>query len=191
MFGVFCMGNEIGFLVDNLSGSSRRGRQAAAGALSKVALESPDALVSHIDAFVDALNRPESQTRWECLNVLTVLIAFDASSCAAAVPGAEAALFDEDSGLLRLAAMRFLCTLGSESKDMSVKVWPLIDEAIQCYHGDLEFPEMLNAVIHFSESEISLDVKSELASRMAFDAKNGKGALKRRAQQILDNTANN
>lgn len=183
------MANEIEFLVDNLSGSSRRGRQAAAGALARVAAETPADLLTYADSFIDALNRSEAQTRWECLNVLTHLVDIDPSCCEGAIPGAETALFDDDSGLLRLAAMRYLCAIGSVSEPLSEKVWPLIDEAIQCCHGNLEFLDMLNAVIHFSEGGISASVKASLADRMSFDAKNAKGALKRRAQQILDNTS--
>ena len=183
------MSNEIEFLVQNLSSSSRRSRQAAAGALAKVASESPSALSSYADDFVDALDYPEAQTRWEGLNVLTALIPVNLDSCIPAIQGAESALFDDDSGLLRLAAMRFLCAVGSTSPELSGRVWPLIDEAIQCCHGDMEFPEMLHAVTAFSEGSISDEVKAALHDRMAFDAKNGRGALQRRAQLILDNTS--
>ena len=67
--------------------------------------------------------------------------------------------------------MRFLCRLGSTTENRSQKVWPLIDEAIQCYHGDIEFQEMLVAVIAFSEGKLADEVAEELKSRMAFDAK--------------------
>jgi hypothetical protein len=83
--------------------------------------------------------------------------------------------------------MRFLCKLGSTTENRSDKAWPLIDEAIQCYHGDLEFQEMLVAVIGFSEGKLSQNVRGELAARMKFDADNGHGALKNRAQQIIEN----
>ncbi len=46
---------------------------------------------------------------------------------------------------------------------------------------------MLTAVIDFSAGKLAPSVKDELGARMAFDASNGKGALKRRAQQIVDN----
>ena len=35
--------------------------------------------------------------------------------------------------------------------------------------------------------KLAPSVKKELGARMAFDASNGKGPLKRRAQQIIDN----
>lgn len=182
-------GNERKFkqLVDALSGPSRRDRQNAAAALAFFAKDHPDLMVPHSAAAIDALNRPEAQTRWETLDILTTLVDRDSRACDKAVPGAETALFDEESGPVRLAAMRFLCKLGATTENRSERVWPLIDEAIQCYHGDLEFQDMLLAVIDFSAGKLAPSVKSELASLMAFDASNGKGALKRRAQQILDN----
>ena len=159
----------------------------SAAALSYVAKEQPDLLEEHIPAFVDALHRPEAQTRWECLDVLTIMVDSDARACEKALLGAEAALFDEESGPVRLSAMRFLCKFGSTTAARSEKVWPLVDEGIQCYHGDLEFSEMLTAINDFSMGKLSPNVKEQLAERMSFDATNGKGALKKRAQQIVDN----
>ena len=174
-------------LIEALSGSSRRERQNAAAALGIVSKTNPELLAAHIPAFVDALNRPEAQTRWECLDVLTACIDIESHLVDKAVLGAETALFDEDSGPVRLAAMRFLCKLASTTTLRSEKLWPLIDEAIQCYHGDLEFSNMLAAVTEFSLGKISPSVKEQLASRMKFDAENGKGGLKRKAQQIVAN----
>ena len=174
-------------LVELLSVGSRRERQGASSAISIVAKSNPKLLVPHIDQLIDALNRPEAQTRWECLEVLAVLVDHDARNCNKAIPEAETSLFDEDSGPVRLAAMRFLCKLGSTTAIRSEKVWPLIDEGIQCYHGDLEFNDMLIALVDFSAGKLSDEVKKSFADRMRFDATNGKGTLQRRAQQILDN----
>ena len=148
-------GNERKFkqLVGALSGPSRRERQNAAAALSFFAKDHPDLMIPFGAAVIDALNRPEAQTRWP----------------------------------VRLAAMRFLCKLGATTENRSERVWPLVDEAIQCYHGDLEFQDMLVSVIDFSAGKLAPSVKKELGARMAFDASNGKGPLKRRAQQIIDN----
>lgn len=176
-------------LVDNLSGASRRERQISASIIALVAKKDPAIVAEHSQAFVDALNRPEAQTRWECLDILSEIISVDSRSCDKAVAGAELALFDEDSGPVRLAAMRFLCTLASTTENRSEKLWPLIDEGIQCYHGDLEFQDMLVAVIAFSEGKLSSSVKEELAERMLFDAENAKGSLKRRAQTIVENVS--
>lgn len=181
--------NEAKFeeLTEALSGASRRARQNAAAALAIISKNHPDLLVPYGSALVDALNRPEAQTRWECLDALTMLVDHDSRTCDRALVGAEAALFDEESGPVRLAAMRFMCKLGVTTENRSEKVWPLIDEAIQCCHGDLEFQDMLIAIGDFSAGKLAPSVKKELAARMKFDAENGKGALKRRAQQIVSN----
>lgn len=176
-------------LVENLAGSSRRSRQQSASALALVVKQNPELMIEYMDAVVDSLNRPEAQTRWEALEILCTLISHDSRSCDKAISGAETALFDEDSGLVRLAAMRFICTLGATTENRSEKVWPLIDEAIQCYHGDLEFQDMLVVVGDFSAGKIAPSVKKSLIERMRFDAESGKGALKKRAQLIIDNAS--
>ena len=180
---------DVATIVTRLAEGARRERQVAAAALYQVAKEKPEMLVDHIDEIVDALNRPEAQTRWECLETLTILVDYDARTCGKAVPEAEAALFDEESGPVRLAAMRFLCKFGATTANRSEKVWPLIDEGIQCYHGDLEFNDMMTAVIDFSKGKLADEVKTSLADRMSFDAESAKGALQRRAQQVIDNLA--
>lgn len=174
-------------LVEALGDGSRRGRQQAARVIAGVAREDPELVVPHASALVDALERPEAQTRWECLDALVQIVPLDSRVCEKAVPGAEAALFDEDSGPLRLAAMRFLCALGATTEKRSEKVWSLIDEGIQCCHGDLEFQDMLLAVIDFSQGKLAPEVRVALADRMRFDASNGRGMLKRRASQIVEN----
>lgn len=174
-------------LAQQLEGSSRRSRQNAASVFAQVAKSEPEVLLPYLDAFIDALNRPEAQTRWESLDVLTSLVSYDSRGCDKALTGAEAALFDEDSGLVRLAALRFLCKLGATTENRSEKIWPLLDEAIQCYHGDFEYQDMLVAIISFAEGKLSSSVKEGLNARVAFDAEHGKGALQRRSQQIIEN----
>lgn len=176
-------------LVEALSGASRRERQKAASVLAVVAKKKPELLQSATEQFVEALNVPEAQTRWEVLDVLTELVSLEARVCEKAVPEADAALFDEDSGPARLAAMRFLCRLGATTEKRSEKVWPLIDEGIQCYHGDLEFQDMLTAVVGFSEGKLAPEVKAALKERMSFDATNSKGALQRKAASIVQNVS--
>lgn len=173
--------------VGQLEGSSRKKRQVAASVLSAVSRIDASKLVGYTDQFNDALARPEAQTRWECLEILTNIVPLESRLCDKAIPGAENALFDEDNGLVRLAAMRFLCALGATTENRSKKTWPLIDEGIQCYHGDPEFQEMLAAVVGFSAGKLDPEVKEELAARMAFDAANGKGALGKRAKIIEEN----
>lgn len=178
-------------VVEALSGASRRARQNSAAILSEVSKDHADLLVPYENELIDALNRPEARTRWECLDALTHLVSEDSRACDKAIAGAEVSLFDEESGPVRLAALRFLCKIGSTTEARSEKTWPLIDEAIQCYHGDLEFGDMLIAVTEYSQGKFSASVKSALAERMAFDANNSKGSLQRRAQQILENIGGN
>ena len=147
-------------LISTLSSGSRRERQQAASAIALVAKSAPAEMAPHIGDLVDALNRPEAQTRWEALETLALMVPQDARACEKAIEGAET---------------------GSE------KIWPLIDEGIQCYHGDLEFQDMLLAVTDFSCGKLSPEVKAKLAERMRFDAENGKGALQKRAAQIVEN----
>lgn len=175
--------------VEALEGSSRRERQNSSAILAAVAKEDPSIVAPYASEITDALNRPEAQTRWEALDTLTQIVDIDSKACEKALPGAETALFDEDSGPLRLSAMRFLCHWGATTENRSEKVWALIDEAVQCYHGDLEYQDMLLAVIDLSTGKIAQSVKDELILRFKFDAENGKGWLKRRSAQIIENVA--
>ncbi len=174
-------------LVSLLSGSSRRERQTAAGALALVAQNDISRVLPYHAELVDALNRPEARTRWECLDILTSIIPEDSRVCDKALPGAETALFDEKNGPVRLAAMRFMCKLAGTTEARSERIWPFIDEGIQCYHGDLEYQDMLGAVVEFSQGKLSDEVKEQLAHRVRFDAENGRGWLKRKSQAVLDN----
>jgi len=173
-------------LVENLSGEQRRVRQFSASTLNLVSAIEPGRLVSHIPELVDALYRPEAQTRWECLEVLARVVVFDPDSCDDAIIGTEASLYDEDSGLAHLAAVRFLCAYGALNPKRANVVWPFIEEAIQCYHGDPEFQDMLISVTQFATGKIGTAVKRSLSGRMEFDAKNSKGLIGRRAQAIIE-----
>ena len=62
-----------------------------------------------------------------------------------------------------------------------------MDEAIQCFHGDLEYRDMLGLLLSFANGQIAGSVAEELAGRLQFDAENGKGAyLKARSREIYD-----
>lgn len=173
-------------VVDALAGEDRRSRQAAASAVHEIALHSPVVLKPHAEELADALNRPESQTRWEVLGTFEKLVSVDARLVDKALAGAEAALHDEESGVVRLAAFRLLCAYGATTEKRSERVWPLIDEAIRCYHGDAEFPAMLSGVFRLVTGHSADSVKHAAAERMFFDAENGKGLLKRRASRIVE-----
>jgi len=177
--------SEIDALAANLQNESRSVRQRAAAELAEFAKENPADLLPVVDDVLDALMRPEARTRWECLDILTSLVALEAQHCASAIPDAEFALFDEESGPLRCSAFRFLCTIGATSQECSARVWPVVDQAIQCYHGDLEFEDMMAALVAFAHGSLDDSVKAAFKERMAFDAENPRGVVGRRAQAIL------
>lgn len=169
-----------------LSGRDRKARQSAAHMIAQIAKAAPAAVAPFADDLVDAVDRPEAQTRWEALDALASIARVDPDAAARGFEGAEESLYDEESGLVRLTAFRYLAALGSCSPAWSAKAWPLIDEAVQCYHGDPEFDDMLDALLSFAQSDLDADVRRELADRMRFDARNGRGSLAVRARQIIE-----
>jgi hypothetical protein len=173
-------------VVDALAGEDRRSRQVAASVVHEVAQNEPALLKDFAPQLADALHRPESQTRWEVLGTFEDLVPVDARLVDKALAGAETALHDEESGVVRLAAFRLLTAYGATTAFRSERVWPLIDDAIRCYHGDPEFPAMLSGVYRMVSTGAADQVRQAAADRMAFDAENGKGLLKRRAGRIVE-----
>ncbi|WP_288736624.1 hypothetical protein [uncultured Enorma sp.] len=180
-------GEALAALIEDLSSSSRRTRQFSARVVAILAQREPKLLDPYVSDLIDALYRPEAQTRWEVLDALSELVPDHAKEIGAAFEGAETALFDELSATLRLSAFHLLCAWGATERGRSKKVWPIIDEAIQCYHGDLEYRDMLGYLHEFAQGKIAGDVAEELAGRLSFDAENGKGSyLKARSREIYD-----
>ena len=174
-------------LAQEIAGSSRIRRQKAASTVALIADKDASVLLPFADDIASGLTKPEAQTRWEILDALTVLVPEYAKEIGAAYEGAETALFDELSATLRLSAFKMLCAWGATERGRSKKVWPIVDEAIQCYHGDLEYRDMLGHLYVFAEGKIAGDVAEDLAARLHFDAENGKGAyLKARSREIYD-----
>lgn len=170
--------------VGGLSASSRRQRQVAAQKVYSVAQEDPSAILPYLDDLLEALGRPEAQTRWEVLNTLELVAAAHPQQVQPGIEAAESSLFDEDSAPVRLAAFRFLAAYGSTSEARSEEVWPLLDEAIQCYHGDAEYRDMLVSLYDMAKGPISGKVASELLDRIAFDAKSGQGYIQAFSENI-------
>ena len=154
-------------------------------ALGAQTQEDAKLLVPHVDALIEALELPEAQTRWEVLTALGQVALVDASLVKAAYDGAEASLFDEDSAIARLAAFRFLVRLGASSPARSAMVWNILDEAIQCYHGDPEYRDMLVALSDFARGDISADTRAALIPRVGFDAENGRGYVRIISNEIV------
>ena len=134
---------------------------------------------------MDALFRPEAQTRWEVLDALSAIAEKDPDSVTGAFDGAEASLFDDGSATVRLAAFVFLCRLGASSPERSDEVWPLIDEAIQCYHGDAEYRDMLAALLALAQGNASDATRKALAARVKFDSESGSGYIKSFSAEIV------
>ena len=181
--------NRIEKLIADLLDSSRKKRQEAALALADCSKDDAQAILPYGDALVDALDTRDARTRWAIIDVLTALSVYDADLCVKALPGIEDALFDENNGPLHLASFRFLCSYGAQSLQASDNVWSLLDEAIQCFHGDQEFQDMLNLLVDFSLGNLSAETKKNFSDRMLFDARNNRGLTQRRAQTIVDNLA--
>ena len=172
-------------LAEELASPSRRARQAAAAELAKLSRTEPETLLPFIDVLVDALQNSEARTRWESLDALTNMVALDSVACFDALELAEEALFDENNGTVRLAAMRFVCKMGCVSLEYASEVWPLIDEALRCYHGDPEYIDMLVAVNEYSLCPLPEEARNGLVVRMGFDANNPKSGLVKRAKAII------
>ena len=175
----------LGKYVRLLSEGSRRERQQAASIVHIVATDAPQRVLEFADDIAEALNRPEAQTRWEALRALTPLVQEGYKPKKAAFEAICDAIYDENSGIVREAAFTFLCTYGASGKANAAKAWPHIDEAIQCYHGNDEFNDMLTSLVVFAQENKSKEVAGELAKRMTFDAQNAKGTLKMRSVQIV------
>lgn len=176
---------QVAGLIEELSGASRRRRQEVAHQLALSAKAYPQIMLPHVDALVDALYRPEAQTRWEVLDALSAVADVDADAVAEAYDGAEASLFDDGSATVRLAAFVFLCRLGASSPERSDQVWQLLDEAIQCYHGDAEYRDMLVALLGLARGDASEATKQALAARVRFDAESGSGYIRTFSAEIL------
>lgn len=176
---------QMRILVEELAGSSRRRRQEVAHKIATVAHTDASKVTPFVGSLMDALERPEAQTRWEVLDALTALVDEHAEEVAPAFEAAETALFDEDSAPVRLAGFVFLCRFGATSEERSDQVWPLLDEAIQCYHGDPEYRDMLVALLAFVQGAASAATKAALAERLKFDAENGASYVKSFSVQII------
>ena len=87
--------------------------------------------------------------------------------------------------MVRLAAFVFLCCLAESSPERSDEAWPLLDEAIQCCHGDAEYRDMLVALLGVARGSASDATRAALADRVRFDAESGSGYMKAFSAEIL------
>ena len=171
-------------LVLLLGGRNRRQRQEAAHELAGIARADSTLVGEVVDDLIAALEVSEAQTRWECLDALSEVVQAFPQCVEGAFDGAEESLFDEGSASARLAAFRFLSLYGSQSPEVSLRAWPLIREAVQCYHGDAEYRDMLICLLGFARGSIAPEVGDSLAECMAYDAKNGTGFYRAYSSEI-------
>lgn len=173
-------------LVGELGGANRRRRQEAAHEIARLAKKDVDQLFDYAGDIIDGLDRPEAQTRWELLDVLSEMARVDPGCVEEAFGGAEASLFDEDSSIARLAAFRFLTSYGATSGKRSEQVWKILEEAIQCYHGDPEYRDMLGCLLEMAKGTISDQMAQVMRSRVDFDARHGRGYIKAFSTEIVE-----
>ncbi len=173
-------------LVGELGGANRRRRQDAAHEIARLARRDVDQLFDYAGDIIDGLDRPEAQTRWELLDALSEMARVDPGCVEEAFGGAEASLFDEDSSIARLAAFRFLTSYGATSGKRSDQVWKILEEAIQCYHGDPEYRDMLGCLLEMARGTISDQTAQVMRSRVDFDARHGRGYIKAFSAEIVE-----
>lgn len=176
---------EIESFIESLSNPSRRRRQEAAHEIAEIAQTTPEAFKGRVEDLIDALYRPEAQTRWEILAALASLSESYGNEVIKAFDGAEASLFDDTSSTVRLAAFLFLTRYGATSQKHSDQAWPLLNEAIQCYHGDAEYYDMLVGTLNFAKGVVSKETKAALKERFAFDAENATGYIQKFSAEIV------
>ena len=176
---------EIESFIESLSNPIRRRRQEAAHEIAEIAQTTPEAFEGRVEDLIDALYRPEAQTRWEILAALASLSESYGNEVIKAFDGAEASLFDDTSSTVRLAAFLFLTRYGATSQKHSDQAWPLLNEAIQCYHGDAEYYDMLVGTLNFAKGAISKETKAALKERFAFDAENATGYIQKFSAEIV------
>ena len=176
---------EIESFIESLSNPSRRRRQEAAHEIAEIEQTAPEAFEGRVEDLIDALYRPEAQTRWEILAALASLSESYGNEVIKAFDGAEASLFDDTSSTVRLAAFLFLTRYGATSQKHSDQAWPLLNEAIQCYHGDAEYYDMLVGTLNFAKGVVSKETKAALKERFAFDAENATGYIQKFSAEIV------
>ena len=176
---------QVDSLVEELHSAPRRRRQEVAHELGLEAKENSERMAPHIKALIAALDVQEAQTRWEIFDILSLLVSEHAKELNAAKSHAELALFDDDSATVRLSAFVFLTKLAASSDRRSEAIWPLLDEAIQCFHGDAEYRDMLLVLRELAAGSAAKKIKAALSKRVQFDAENATGYVQSISAEIM------
>ena len=168
-----------------MAGPSQIKRKNAAKVLYERVKENPEKFKAQIPQFVDALSRPEAQTRWISLDALALLVPVDAKACKAAVEGAEEALFDERTALIRESAVRFLSRYGASSVQRSKEVWPILKDGLQQFHGEIDYDRILKRITVFAGGNLDANVKKDFRKVTKEISNSVGGATKERLNRIL------
>jgi len=173
-------------LVESLKSTYRLERMAASHELRVRAEKDASELVQYAQDMNRALSSVEAQTRWELLSALSAVAVVDIKAVARTFREAEASLFDDESSAVRLAAFRFFVVFGANNEKNSDKAWPLIDEFIQCYHGDPEYRDILTQLVCFAKGNLSQKTRKSFTDRLSFDAESAHGYIKTFSVEIIE-----
>jgi len=173
-------------LADALGNELRLQREYAARVFVEVA-HCDAALLQEFSAeIIDALDRPESLTRYCMIEVIGILASQNPKLVLTAYEPLEDCLYDEDSGTVRLYAFRVFAAYGATGTARSSKVWPDLAMALRCFHGDPEFIPMVNELITMLSGKADQKVKDAAAELFYFDLENARGLLRRKAEAIAE-----
>ncbi|MCL2655389.1 MAG: hypothetical protein FWD65_06820 [Coriobacteriia bacterium] len=173
-------------LADALGAPTRSLREYASDVLQEVAQRDCNLLVDSSAEIIDALDRPESFTRYNILLVLDCFVAHHGPVVAKALYQLDDCLYDEESKIVRQEAFEVLCHFGATTETRSKTVWDYLSGALRCYHGDPEYMTMLNCLCDMLNSgKVADSVREDVVRLFLFDAEQGKGLLQKRAQQIV------
>ncbi|MCL2881574.1 MAG: hypothetical protein FWF45_01570 [Coriobacteriia bacterium] len=173
-------------LADALGAPTRALREYASDILQEVAHRDADLLVDLSSEIIDALDRPESFTRYNILVVLDCFVPHHGPVVAKALYQLDDCLYDEESKIVRQEAFEVLCHFGATTETRSKTVWEYLSGALRCYHGDPEYMTMLNYLCDMlNNGKVADSVKEGVVRLFIFDAEQGKGMLQKRAQQIV------
>jgi len=171
-------------LAEALGHKSRSVRERASQAVVELARSDVQLVHGFTDDVIDALNRPESLTRYSMIEVIGELSDTQPKVVMDAYEALQDCLYDEDSGTVRLYAFRVLARYGATGSARSIKVWPDLSMALRCFHGDSEFMAMMNETIKMLDGRADVSVKEAAVELFAFDAEHARGEMRKKAEAI-------
>ncbi|MCL2438338.1 MAG: hypothetical protein FWE26_05375 [Coriobacteriia bacterium] len=171
-------------LAEALGHQSRAVREYTSQVLTKLASADVTLLQDFANDVIDALNRPESLTRYSMIEIIGELAKSDSKIVTNAYEPLQDCLYDEESGTVRLYAFRVLARYGATGPARSVKVWPDLSMALRSFHGDPEFMAMMSELIAMLGGRSDVSVKESAVELFAFDAEHARGDLRKKAEII-------